>query len=183
MADFIVIVALAIFGFVGFRIIQRHLADDLFRLKGDIEAIQLKVSVYNSKVAVLEQYIEEYWHTIPESEAENVEMLHHIREGLDRLLAEARRLAKQGDREGAESVLEKLRGGSIVLGSNLDMYQLVRWEERGHKLILKMCQKLTLEASVAKKAVASEVQYRRTPTLLSLREISELLREERSSRF
>lgn len=182
MTDLVIILALAIFGYVGYRIIQRQLTDELFVLKGDIEAVQLKVSIFKSKVSILEQYIEEYWHTIPECETDNIEMLHHIREGLDRILVETRRLLKSGDHENALNAIQKLRGEHTSLGNNFDMYQLVRWEERGHKVVLKMCQKLTIEASLSKK-ITGEAHYRRTPTLVSLREISELLREERSTRF
>lgn len=182
MLDIVIIASLVLFGWVSYRIIQRHLADDLFRLKGDIEAMQLKANLFFSKVAILEQYIDDYWTNIPEDEAEDINVLHHIREGLGKVLLECRIRLKHRDFDDVHEMLKKLSGETANVKSNLAMFQLLRWEERGHKIILKLCQKLTLEASVAQKSAGFK-NYRRTPTLLSLREISELLREERSTRY
>lgn len=169
-------------GVMSYRCMMRYADTETVKLKTELDAIQIRVSLFASKVAIVEQYIEEFWKTIPSDEQEEIEDLLLTRAYLERAMDEAWQLYRVKDNETAWFYVRKLRGEHVILDSDLDRRSLVKWEEKTHKLILKVCQKLTIEASVSKTKQTPDSKYKRTPTLLSLKEISELLREERSLR-
>jgi hypothetical protein len=144
---------------------------DTAKLRADFQALQFRVGVFASKVSVLEQYANDIYKEAPEDIFVRLDELKNIKLELDSEMAKIDTLLKLKSNLEAEKMI------SARLSDN-------QWEKRGHRLILSLCKDLTLEASLAKKrGVVKESAYKRKPTLLSLKEIADLLREERSVRL
>jgi hypothetical protein len=144
---------------------------DTAKLRSDFQALQFRLGVFSSKVAVLEQYATDIYKEAPEDILVRLDELKNIKIELNSELTVVEKLLK---------LKSNLEAEKIITARLLDN----QWEKRGHRLILSLCKDLTLEASLAKKrGVVKESAYKKKPTLLSLKEIADLLREEKSVRL
>ncbi len=179
--DLLIPSLLLLLGVLGYRWVLQYSDREEVRLKTHLDTIQIRTSLFASKVAILEQYIEEFWEVVPSDEQAEIEGLLLTRVYLERTVSEAMLSLKSRHHHRTQLLIDKLYGHRVELGDETDQCPLEKWEERSHRLILRVCQKLTIEASLSKKS-ALDHKYKRTPTLLSLKEISELLREEKGMR-
>ena len=152
-------------------ILKRYHSSDDAKFHGDFHGLQMRVSVMASKVAILEQYVEEIWHESPTGVFEKLIRLQAIRDEVLQKVYEISSTAKSKNNHEARDLL------THTLEHN-------EWEKKSSRLILALCKDLTLDATLAKKADLNQEDrgYKRKPTLLSLKEIADLLREERSVR-
>lgn len=179
--DLLIPSVLLLTGSIGYRFVLHYSDREEVRLKTELDAIQIRASLFSSKVAIVEQYIEEFWKVIPTDEQEEIEELFLTRAYLESVMQDAWGSLKGRDHPRTQLIIDKLRGCDVSIDEEFDQRPIVMWEQRTHKLILRVCQKLTIEASVSKNRTLDH-KYKRTPTLLSLKEISELLREEKGMR-
>lgn len=143
---------------------------DNAKLKADFHTLQFRVHILSNKTSILEQYIDEIWKEIPQQVFSQLQDLQDIRDSL---------IGELGAIQGFINSGRLVESGVLLSGRLED----TSWERRTHKLVLSLCKELTLDATLARNNDDANIrQYKRKPTLLSLKEIAELLREERSIR-
>ena len=149
--------------------LRRYHSSDHAKVHGDFHGFQMRVTLLASKVGILEQYVEEMWNETPQGVFEKLLKLQMIRdqslEAVD-VVSEYLRLKKFDE-------------ASVLL---IDHLENSDWEKKGHRLLLSLCKDLTLDATLAKKDQEHARGYKKKPTLLSLKEIADMLREERAAR-
>jgi|688.fasta_scaffold1215774_1 hypothetical protein len=145
--------------------------NDSVKIRSDFEYLKFKVGVFASKVNILQQYADDVYKQAPEDIQNRIGELLSILNDLDEDLLVGEALSRNKDYLALSQIIE-----ARLLDNN--------WEKRGHRLILSLCKDLTLEASLNKKrGELHENSYKRKPTLLSLKEIADLLREEKNYRL
>jgi hypothetical protein len=149
--------------------VKRYHASEHAKIHGDFHGFQIRATLLASKVGILEQYVEEIWHESPQGVFEKLIKLRGIRDGaLEAVQAISICIRQKRYDEASVLLIEQLENND--------------WEKRGHRLVLSLCKDLTLDATLAKKDEQNSRGYKRKPTLLSLKEIADMLREERAAR-
>jgi hypothetical protein len=162
------IAAVLLMTLLGFYV-RRYHASEHAKIFGDFHGFQMRATILASKVGIIEQYVEEIWHESPQGLFDKLIKLRSIR---DETLSAVEVV-------GAYIKEKKFEEASVLLVEHLENSD---WDKRGHRLVLSLCKDLTLDATLAKKDPENTRGYKRKPTLLSLKEIADMLREERASR-
>lgn len=183
MIDDVLIGTVTVLGsLVAVKTLRLRLKRPPLMLDSDFWALSAASSAFSGKVETLEDYARNFWQD--SAEDEDLKELMRIREELNQAIVAVRELARDGKTSEAKQLTQILlehASPSAERAIETVFPSLIKWESRSRKLILRVCQKLTLEANSPHSDEISK-KYKRKPTLLSLREISEMLREERTAR-